>query len=170
MNPYVTGYLIKKIREANNLTQVELAHKLFVSDNTISKWETGKGLPDISLIEPLAKALGISVTELLSGNQIANTNRHANMLNIKFYVCPICHNIITSIGECDVSCHGIALPCLDDEVTEVIDMEMIEDETNVRIDHPMTKKTILYLSLEYLSTKFNLLNYIQKVQRNVVLI
>lgn len=65
MNPYVTGSLIKKIREANNLTQVELAHKLFVSDNTISKWETGKGLPDISLIEPLAKALGISVTELL---------------------------------------------------------------------------------------------------------
>lgn len=66
--------------------------------------------------------------------------------------------------------NGETLPCLDGEVTEVIDMEMIEDEINVRIDHPMTKKTILYLSLEYLSTKFNLLNYIQKVQRNVVLI
>lgn len=58
MNQYVTGGTIKRLREAKNLTQAELAQKLDVSSKTISKWETAKGLPDISLLEPLAAAGG----------------------------------------------------------------------------------------------------------------
>ena len=56
MNSYTTGTMIRRLREEKNLTQADLAEKLFVSDKAISKWETGKGYPDITLIEPLAAA------------------------------------------------------------------------------------------------------------------
>ena len=80
MNPYVTGSMIKELREKNRLTQAELAQRLSVSDKTISKWETAKGYPDISLLEPLAAALGVSISELLSGCAISNSNVSSNML------------------------------------------------------------------------------------------
>ena len=105
MNEYVTGAIIKELREKNHLTQAELAEKINVSDKTVSKWETGKGYPDISLLEPIAKIFGISVTELLSGNAVTNVNVSANVLRTAFYVCPICGNIIHGMGEAVVQCH-----------------------------------------------------------------
>lgn len=57
MNQYVTGAVIKELREKCGLTQAELADKLNVSSKAISKWETAKGYPDISLLEPLASIL-----------------------------------------------------------------------------------------------------------------
>ena len=65
MNTYVTGAAVKELREVRKMTQAELAEKIGVSSKTVSKWETGKGLPDISLLQPLAQALGISVIELI---------------------------------------------------------------------------------------------------------
>lgn len=94
MNNYITGAAIMALREKNRLTQ-QLAEKLCVSDKAISKWETGKGFPDISLIEPLANVLQVSIPELLSGKQIINTNRSANILKSNLYVCPICGNIFS---------------------------------------------------------------------------
>lgn len=88
MNHYITGGVIRQLREKQNLTQLQLAQKLAVSDKTVSKWETGRGLPDISLIEPLAKELRVSVPELLSGEQIENLNRAANLRRSSLYVCP----------------------------------------------------------------------------------
>ena len=67
MNQYITGSMIKALREKQGLTQNQLSEKLCVSDKTISKWETGKGYPDIVFLEPLAKVLGISMTELFMG-------------------------------------------------------------------------------------------------------
>ena len=61
MNQYVTGAVIKELREKNNVTQLQLADKLGVSDKAISKWETGKGYPDITLLDPIANALSVSV-------------------------------------------------------------------------------------------------------------
>ena len=66
MNTYVTGTTIRHLREKRNMTQAKLAEILGVSSKTISKWETAKGLPDISLLQPLAQALGISVIELMN--------------------------------------------------------------------------------------------------------
>ena len=80
MDRYVTGAVIRKLRESKQITQKELADSIHVSDKAVSKWETGQGFPDISLLEPLAKALGISVVELLSGEDIRNRNRSFNML------------------------------------------------------------------------------------------
>ena len=143
MNQYVTGAVIKELREKNRITQRELAEKLGVSDKTVSKWETAKGYPDITLLEPIAEAFRISVTELISGNPIHNANVSANMLRSKFYVCPVCGNVIHSMGEAEIHCHGILLTPLVAEPTDeqhMIFLERVEDEYYVRIDHDMTKE------------------------------
>ena len=59
MNTYVTGSVIKQLREDCGMTQAGLAEKIGVCGKTVSKWETGKGLPDISLLQPLAQALAL---------------------------------------------------------------------------------------------------------------
>ena len=142
MNTYVTGNTIKQLRESHGLTQAELAEKIGVSSKTISKWETGKGLPDISLLQPLAQALGISVIELMNGEQITNRNVSANLLRGKFYVCPVCGNAIHSTGSALVSCCGITLPPLEAEEADEehgITIENVEDEHFITVHHPMTK-------------------------------
>ena len=143
MNTYVTSGTIKNLREQRKLTQAELAEKLGVSSKTISKWETAKGLPDISLLQPLAQALGISVIELMNGEHIINKNTSANMLRTKFYVCPVCGNIIHSTGDSLISCCGITLPPLEAEAPDEdhdITIEKVEDEQFLTIPHPMTKQ------------------------------
>ncbi len=142
MDRYVTGAVIRRLRESKKLTQEELADKLFVTSKAVSKWETGQGFPDISLLEPLAKALDISVIELLSGEDVKNSNRSFNMLRGKFYVCPVCGNVIRSTGEAVVSCCGITLPPAEPEEADdnhMIMKEVVEDEYYVTMDHPMTK-------------------------------
>lgn len=143
MNTYVTSATIKQLREKQNLTQAELAERIGVSSKTISKWETAKGLPDVTLLQPLAQALGISVIELMNGEHIINKNTSANMLRSKFYVCPVCGNIIHSIGDSVISCCGITLPALEAEEadeTHAITIENVEDEHFVTVSHPMTKE------------------------------
>ena len=142
MDRYVTGAVIRRLRESKKLTQEELADKLFVTSKAVSKWETGQGFPDISLLEPLAKALDISIIELLSGEDVKNSNRSFNMLRGKFYVCPVCGNVIRSTGEAVVSCCGITLPPAEPEEADcdhMIMKEVVEDEYYVTMDHPMTK-------------------------------
>ena len=143
MNQYVTGTVIKELREKDKMTQFQLAEKLGVSDKTVSKWETGKGYPDITLLEPIAKVFRISVTELISGSIIHNANVSANMMRSKFYVCPVCGNVIHTMGEAAIHCHGILLTSLEAEPTDerhMIFIERVEDEYYVRIDHSMTKE------------------------------
>ena len=143
MNTYVTGNTIRQLREDRRMTQAELAQKLGVSSKTISKWETGKGLPDITLLQPLAQALGISVIELMNGEHITNRNISANLRRCKFYVCPICGNILYSTGNAVVSCCGVTLPPLDAEDADddhTVTVENVEDEHFITVHHPMTKE------------------------------
>ena len=113
MNPYVTGQTIQMLREKRRMTQKQLADLLYISDKTVSKWETGKGLPDLSLLEPLAKALGVSVAELLSGEYRTNANRAGNLLRSQWYVCPVCGNVVYALGQGSFHCCGPApaMPC-----------------------------------------------------------
>lgn len=97
-NHYVTGSAIRRLREKRKLTQAQLAAALSVSDKTVSKWETARGLPDITLLEPLARALQVSVPELLSGEEVINANRAGNLLRTVLYVCPVCGNVIHAAG------------------------------------------------------------------------
>ena len=142
MDNYVTGALIKRLRESKKMTQEELAEKVCVSGKAVSKWETGRGFPDIGLIEPLARALDISVIELLSGVDVRNRNRSSDMNKCRFYVCPVCGNVIRTSGEAVISCCGLTLPPLEAETQDeehAISLEVVEDEYYVTLDHPMTK-------------------------------
>lgn len=142
MNTYITGAVIKKLREEKGMTQLQLAEEIGVSDKAVSKWETAKGLPDITLIEPLAKALGVSVMELISGDTVTNRNTSSNILRSKFYVCPVCGNIIRTTGDALISCCGITLPPLEAEETDekhMINVEKVEDEHFITVKHDMTK-------------------------------
>ena len=143
MNQYVTGAVIRQLREKNRMTQLQLSERLGVSDKTVSKWETGKGYPDITLLEPIAKAFGISAAELISGIPVRNANVSANMLRSLFYVCPVCGNTIHSMGEAVIHCHGLQLIPLEAEPSDenhMIFVERAEDEYYIRIDHSMTKE------------------------------
>ncbi len=143
MNTYITGSTVKKLREAKGITQLQLAEKIGVTAKAVSKWETAKGLPDISLIEPLSQALGVSVMELMSGETVINRNASSNLLLSKFYVCPVCGNVIHTTGEAVISCCGITLPPLEAEETDEehnINIENVEDEKYITVNHEMTKK------------------------------
>lgn len=142
MNNYITGRIIKELRERKNLTQLELANIICVSDKAISKWETGRGLPDISLIEVLAKSLDVSIIELINGEYVTNRNKSSNMLKSSFAVCPICGNIIHSMGENINSCCGINLPILEAEREDdkhIINMKLIDNGYYISLNHEMTK-------------------------------
>lgn len=143
MSTFVTGDTIRMLREKAGLTQKQLADQLCLSDKTISKWETNRGLPDITLINPLAATLGVSVSELLSGQCMQNKNRSGNLLRSKFYVCPVCGNIIHAMGEGAFSCCGIVLPSLEAEPEDDehrFRIENVENEQFITMAHPMTKE------------------------------
>lgn len=143
MNQYITGAIIRELREKKGMTQAELAERLFVSDKTVSKWENGKGYPDITLLEPIANTFGVSVAELIAGHAVSNVNVSANMLRSKFYVCPVCGNVLHSMGEAVVHCHGVLLTPVQAEETDAqhsVTIETVEDEYFVRIAHDMTKQ------------------------------
>lgn len=140
---YVTGKTIKELREKQKMTQKELAEKISVSDKTISKWETEKGLPDVAILEELAKALRTSMTELLTGDLRENENQVANMKKANFYICPICGNVITAVGQGVFSCCGTTLfkaeveEC--DEMHEIC-IELVDNEYHISMEHSMNKK------------------------------
>lgn len=143
MTHYVTGDTIKSLREKKHYTQRQMADLLGVSDKAVSKWETARGLPDVTLLEPLAGALGVSVAELLSGECVTNCNRSCNLLRGKLYVCLVCGNVIHSVGEGAFSCCGVMLPQLEAEQTDgahAIRVERIENDWHVTMEHPMTKR------------------------------
>ena len=139
---YISGKIIKELRERKNLTQKQLGEIISVSDKTVSKWETEKGLPDITLIEPLSAVLGVSVAELLSGESIVNKNRAGNIKKTKFYVCPVCGNVVAALGEGSFSCCGINLPALSAEKAEKgsFKIERPENDIFIRFEHPRTKE------------------------------
>ena len=142
MNTYVTGSTIKKLREARGMTQAQLAQRIGVSGKAVSKWETAKGLPDISLLQPLAAALGVSVIELMNGEPIVNRNVSSNLVRSRLYVCPICGNVLHSTGDAVISCCGVTLPALEAEERDeahALTVERVEDEHFLTVHHPMTK-------------------------------
>ena len=159
MDNYITGRVIKELREAKGMTQSELADILGVSSKAVSKWETAKGLPDVTLIQPLALALSVSVMELMSGNTVTNKNASANILRSKFYVCPVCGNIIHSVGDAIISCCGITLPpIIAEEVDEMhkVNIERVEDEFFITVNHDMTKEHYISFIAEVTSDKIQL--------------
>lgn len=71
MNQIDIGKFIASCRKEKGLTQAQLADKLNITDRAVSKWENGRGMPDVSLLQPLCDVLGISLNELFSGEHIS---------------------------------------------------------------------------------------------------
>ena len=137
------GKLIYGLRKERNMTQLQLAEILHISDKTVSKWERGQGCPDISLLVDLSRVLGVDMEKLLSGRLEANEERGGNMKKLNFYVCPECGNVITTMTEAGISCCGKKLQPLEavkahDE--ERLLVENIENDYYISSDHPMLKE------------------------------
>lgn len=113
MNAEKTGALIRALRTEQGLTQKQLADRLHLSDRTVSKWERGAGCPDVSLLGALARELGVDPGCLLAGELGRSPREGGNMKRIKFYVCPVCGEVVYSTGNASVSCCGRPLAPLD---------------------------------------------------------
>lgn len=162
MDTYITGRTIKRLREQQGITQAELAAMLGVSSKAVSKWETAKGLPDITLIEPLAAALSVSVMELMSGETVENKNLSSNLLRSKWYVCPVCGNVLHAMGDAVISCCGIVLPPLEAEETDAahdIVIETVEDEQFVTVRHEMSKTHFISFAAYVTGDKMQLVKF-----------
>lgn len=136
------GGLIRSLRTEKGLTQRELADAVGVSDKAVSKWETGGGCPDVSLLPALSEVLGVDIGSLLSGGLTKNDEESGNMKKLKFYVCPECGNILTSTGEANPTCCGRPLGALEPEKPDEahdVSVETVEDEWFVTCSHPMER-------------------------------
>lgn len=144
MNLHKNGQLIHNLRKANGFTQKQIADQLHICSKTVSKWENGRGFPDISVIPELAKILGVSVDTILSGDMFQNTEEAGNMKNTKFYICPHCGSIMHGVGKASIMCCGKLLKALQpktaNDCIHKSEISESEDEYYIRINHEMTKE------------------------------
>lgn len=138
-----TGELIRALRRELGLSQRALAEQLGVTAKAVSKWERGLGLPDVALLEPLAKILSVGVETLLAGELPRRAQIGGNMKKSQYYVCPACGNLIVSTAGAEISCCGRKLAALTPKkaaAEEKLKVERVEDEWFLTADHPMTKE------------------------------
>lgn len=143
MNLCNNGNLLRNLRKAKGMTQKQVAEKLGVLPKTVSKWETGHGFPDTSLLADLSKLLGVSIDTVLSGALSPNAEEVGNFNKIRFYVCPHCGSIMHGMGECRISCCGKQLePLKPSEQNDGhnITVERIENDFYITFNHEMTKE------------------------------
>ena len=143
MDQVKIGELIRTLRIENHLTQKQLAERIGVTDKAVSKWETGKGCPDISLLTELSRLFGVELQTLLLGEILQKESEKGNMKKLKFYVCPDCGNVITATSEANISCCGKRIEPLTPrkaEDNEMLSVEEIGGEWFVSSEHSMTKE------------------------------
>ena len=138
-----TGLLIRDLRTKMGMTQKSLADLMNISDKTVSKWERGMGLPDVSLLVELSQIFGVNVDILLTGSMNVSDEKGVNMKNAKYYVCPECRNLVFATGDAEISCCGRKLTALEmkkAEPDEKLSVEIIENDWYITTSHPMTKE------------------------------
>lgn len=136
------GAIIRTLRQERSMTQKQLAGQMNISDKTVSKWERGAGLPDISLIPELSRLLGVDMENLLAGDLSPNELVGGNMKNTKYFVCPSCGSLTFCTGKAEISCCGKKLSALTlkkAEEEEKLSVEEMEDDWYIASDHPMEK-------------------------------
>lgn len=138
-----TGSLLSELRREAGFTQKCVAEKLGVCAKTVSKWETGRGFPDVMLIPKLAEIFSVDISKLIDGEMPKTKKETGNVRRTKFYVCEKCGNIVTSVGDAEIACCGRKLsPLIAKEADEEhkIDVELIEDDFYMTFLHPMEKE------------------------------
>lgn len=147
MNAEKTGSLIRSLRIKKGLTQKELAQMICVTDKAVCKWEKGRGCPNITLISQLSKVLKVDIQSILQGYLDKNKKIGENMNHLKFYKCPTCGNLITSIKSVELSCCGNKLSPVsaqtrsDPEYQPVI--QEFDGQYSIKFNHPMTKSNYI---------------------------
>ena len=147
MNAEKTGSLIRSLRIKKGLTQKELAHMICVTDKAVCKWEKGRGCPNITLISQLSKVLEVDIQSILQGYLDRNKKIGENMNHLKFYKCPTCGNLVTSIKSVELSCCGNKLSPVsaqtrsDPEYQPVI--QEFDGQYSIKFNHPMTKSNYI---------------------------
>ena len=130
------------MRKENHMTQQKLAEKLHVSDKAVSKWERGLGCPEVSLITELSRIFEVDMQNLLSGELNRNELLGGNMKKMKFYVCPICGNLVASMIETSVTCCGRKLKTITPVKAteeEKLSVQIIENDFFISSEHEMTR-------------------------------
>lgn len=143
------GLVIRQLRKEQGLTQRQLADKLHVSHKTVSKWECGQGCPDPALWEELSGHLGADLLKLLQGELNTNRPDPGNMAKARFYVCPVCGNLLVSTGESGIFCCGRKLsPLSPGNGQESLELHMEEMDLDYYIswNHPMAKEHFIHFA------------------------
>lgn len=146
MNYEKVGSVIYQLRKEAAMTQQELADKLFISNKAISKWERGQGCPDVSLLGSLSEVFGVNIEKILAGDLSPNSADGGNMKRAKFYVCPMCGNILTATGDAEISCCSRKLEPLVSKTADAehqLHVEVIEDDYYITFEHKMSKDHFL---------------------------
>lgn len=143
MDQVRTGMLIRTLRLHHGYTQLGLANAIGVSDKAVSKWERGYGAPDISLLPELSKALAVDMEALLKGDLEEAMKCNDNIKKTRFYICPDCGNLMTSMDDAAIVCCGKKLSSLvpskvDD--AHVLDIERSDGGLFITTGHEMTKE------------------------------
>lgn len=136
------GKLIYKLRKEKNMTQLELAKQMNISDKTVSKWERGLGCPEVSLLPDLSKIFNVDLEKLLSGELGINNLLGGNMKKMHFYICPNCKNVITAMTGTNISCCGKKLHHLQPQQAvgnERLFVKEIENYFYITSNHPMER-------------------------------
>ena len=137
------GRLIYKLRKEKNLTQLQLAQLMNISDKAVSKWERGLGCPEVSLLPELSKIFDVDIEKLLSGELDVNGVLGGNMKKMHFYICPNCGNMITAMTDTNITCCGKKLKALQPQKAaenQRLNVEKIENDFYITTRHPMEKE------------------------------
>lgn len=138
-----TGELLSRLRKECGMTQKQVAEKLQISDRTVSKWERGAGLPDVSLLKDISALYDVDIEKILDGNLEEKGVEVGNMKRMKFTRCVHCGNIFWSTGGGEISCCGrklIPLTAQPMDKMHDVQIEEIDNEYFVTFDHEMTKE------------------------------
>ena len=143
MNAEKTGSLIRSLRIKKGLTQKELAQMICVTDKAVCKWEKGRGCPNITLISQLSKVLEVDIQSILQGYLDKNKKIGENMNHLKFYKCPTCGNLVTSIKSVELSCCGNKLSPVSAQTRSEPEYQPViqefDGQYSIKFNHPMTK-------------------------------
>ena len=143
------GLLIRRLRKESDMTQKQVAEALNITEQAVSKWERGLGLPDISSLSKLSECLGVNISGLLDGELNENEIGEGKLKNMHFYICPKCENLILSTTECDISCCGRTLsrhiPRLANQQEEMT-IQSVDSYLYITSSHPMRKDDYISFS------------------------
>lgn len=142
MDNIKVGNLICRLRKEHNMTQLQLAEQLHISDKAVSKWERGLGCPDVSLLSELSQIFSVDLEKLLSGDLETNNMVAGNMKNMNFYVCPCCGNLLTSMTDIAISCCGKKLQAMKPQKAtenDRLSVEIIENDYFISSEHEMSR-------------------------------